>query len=129
MNFTKLYNFLSKVHLSLCGNIAQILSECILSPSACPYLGQRKQSVVLSIASMKNTSNLTSEDKRAITSINDDESITIVPADKGNTTVVIDTTGYRNKMDEHLSDQSTYIVVNEYIYIIFNIYYTYIYYF
>ena len=72
-----------------------------------------KQRVVSSITSIKNTSNLTVEDKRAIKSINDDESIKIVPADKGNTTVVIDTTDYSNKCDEHLSDQSTYIVVNE----------------
>ena len=39
----------------------------------------------------KNTSNLTFEDKRAIKSINHDESVKIVPAAKGNTTEVIDT--------------------------------------
>ena len=57
-------------------------------------------------ASKKNTSNLTLEDKRAIKSINDYESIKIVPADERNTTVIIDTTDYNNKTDEHLSDQS-----------------------
>ena len=58
-----------------------------------------KQRVVSSIASIKSTYNLMVKDKQAIKSINDDKSITIVPADKGNTTVVIDIADYSNKIN------------------------------
>ena len=56
-----------------------------------------KQIVILSIASIKNTSNLTVEDKLPVKSINDDKSIKMVPADKGSKTVLIDTTDYRKQ--------------------------------
>lgn len=45
--------------------------------------------------------------QRAITNLEKDNNIVILPADKGNATVVMDREGYRKKIMEHLDD-STY---------------------
>ena len=73
--------------------------------------------VASSVASVKNRNNLTHAEKQALQSLKNDASIKVVPADKGNCTVVIDTDEYYNKVEQHLSDSSTYVLVNDDIYV------------
>ena len=72
-----------------------------------------KQRVTSSIASIHNKPNLNGEERKAMKSLQQDDSISIVPADKGNTTVIIDRSDYKNKIETHLSDISTYELVND----------------
>ena len=51
--------------------------------------------------------NLTNKEFRALKDLNTDENILILPADKGNATVVMNTTDYEYKIEE-LLDPSTY---------------------
>jgi valyl-tRNA synthetase len=53
-----------------------------------------QQRVSSSIESVRRKENLTSDEKNAVKSLKEDDSIVIVPADKGRTTVVIDRTEY-----------------------------------
>ena len=53
-------------------------------------------------------SNLTSEEWKAMKTLREDENILVLPADKGKCLVVMDTEEYIAKMEEKLSDQSTY---------------------
>ncbi|XP_012811622.2 uncharacterized protein LOC105946468, partial [Xenopus tropicalis] len=53
-------------------------------------------------------SNLTTQERRALTSLSKDPNITILPADKGRCTVVLNTTDYHCKMTSLLSDSNTY---------------------
>ena len=41
-------------------------------------------------------------------SLQDDEDIMIIPADKGNAVVVVNTNDYKAKVHDHLSNASTY---------------------
>ena len=54
------------------------------------------------------TRNLTTEDCRAIKSLRTDESILILPADKGTATVVMDKSNYDEKISTMLLDKQTY---------------------
>ena len=53
-------------------------------------------------------SNLSQLQQRALKSLKKDESIVIVPADKGNATVVMDRSQYSEKMHHLLEDKNTY---------------------
>ncbi|TWW61021.1 hypothetical protein D4764_05G0011110 [Takifugu flavidus] len=54
------------------------------------------------------TSNITNEEKRAIASLAKDKNITILPADKGRCTVLLNTTDYDTKILSLLTDTATY---------------------
>ena len=54
------------------------------------------------------TSNLTKAEREAITTLVKDDSIMILPADKGKCLVVMDREEYVNKMEEKLKDRTTY---------------------
>ena len=47
-------------------------------------------------------SNLTYKEKQAIKSLNGDKNITILPVDKGNATVIMNTTDYKEKIEDLL---------------------------
>ena len=53
-------------------------------------------------------SNLTSDEWKAMKTLREDEKILVLPADKGKCLVVMDKEEYIRKMEEKLSDQSTY---------------------
>lgn len=53
-------------------------------------------------------SNLTTEERKAVTSLSKDPNITILPADKGRCMVVLNTPDYHNKVSTLLSDTNTY---------------------
>ena len=53
-------------------------------------------------------SNLSKEERTAIRELKEDESITILPADKGKCIEVMDTYEYKQKMKQKLSDENTY---------------------
>ncbi|KAM4589401.1 uncharacterized protein V3H82_003528 isoform 2-T2 [Fundulus diaphanus] len=53
-------------------------------------------------------SNLTPQERKAITSLSQDQSINILPADKGRCTVVLNTSDYQDKIHTLLSDTNTY---------------------
>ncbi|XP_060756880.1 uncharacterized protein LOC132867932 [Neoarius graeffei] len=53
-------------------------------------------------------SNLTSQERRALTVLQRDRNITILPADKGRCTVVLNTADYHSRMTSLLSDTTTY---------------------
>ncbi|XP_033114265.1 uncharacterized protein LOC117114686 [Anneissia japonica] len=48
------------------------------------------------------------QEVKALNTIKNDKSLTILPADKGNTTVILNSTDYERKMIDMLSDESTY---------------------
>ena len=54
------------------------------------------------------TSNLTPEEWRAMKKLREDDDILVLPADKGKCLVVMDTKEYIRKMEEKLSDETTY---------------------
>ncbi|XP_065326070.1 uncharacterized protein LOC135932513 [Pelmatolapia mariae] len=66
-----------------------------------------KVSATLSSAKVP-PSNLTLQEKKAIASLSKDHNITILPADKGRCTVVLNTTDYHAKITTVLSDNNTY---------------------
>ncbi|XP_049914604.1 uncharacterized protein LOC126398968 [Epinephelus moara] len=65
-----------------------------------------KVSAALSNA-MPPPSNLTTEERKVVTSLSKDPNITILPADKGRCTVVLNTSDYHNKVATLLSDTNT----------------------
>uniref|UniRef100_A0A3P9MD15 Uncharacterized protein n=1 Tax=Oryzias latipes TaxID=8090 RepID=A0A3P9MD15_ORYLA len=56
-------------------------------------------------------SNITKEEMAAIHSLKNNREITILPADKGRTTVIMDTEQYEKQMNEMLQDRNTYEVL------------------
>ncbi|KAL3972435.1 transcription elongation factor S-II [Sarotherodon galilaeus] len=66
-----------------------------------------KVSATLSSAKVP-PSNLTLQEKKAVASLSKDHNITILPADKGRCTVVLNTTDYHTKITTLLSDNNTY---------------------
>jgi len=57
---------------------------------------------------LREPSNLSGAMRRAVKSMKHDESITILPADKGNATVIMDRTEYDDKLRSLLRDGNTY---------------------
>ncbi|KAK7893340.1 hypothetical protein WMY93_022492 [Mugilogobius chulae] len=53
-------------------------------------------------------SNITPEERKALTALQKDHSINILPADKGRCTVILNTTDYEAKINNLLEDTSTY---------------------
>lgn len=58
-------------------------------------------------------SNVTKEERRAINTLKKDNTITIIPADKGRTTVVMDTKNYEKQMETLLQDKTTYEIIRK----------------
>ncbi len=56
-------------------------------------------------------SNVTSEERKALGELQKEKSITILPADKGKATVVMDSSEYEQKVKDMLSDTKTYEVL------------------
>ncbi|XP_052739858.1 uncharacterized protein LOC112042946 isoform X2 [Bicyclus anynana] len=57
-------------------------------------------------------SNMSRSDRAALMEIRNNEDILILPADKGNATVIVDTDAYENKINHLLSDTTTYKKLN-----------------
>nr|XP_034826501.1 uncharacterized protein LOC117983968 [Maniola hyperantus] len=57
-------------------------------------------------------SNINREDRTALLNIRNNKDILILPADKGNATVIVDTEVYEDKINQLLSDTNTYKKVN-----------------
>ena len=57
--------------------------------------------------------NLTLDEKQALKDLQNDDSILILKADKGNCTVVMNTTDYENKVYEMFDDQNTYQLITD----------------
>uniref|UniRef100_A0A3P9H4A1 Uncharacterized protein n=1 Tax=Oryzias latipes TaxID=8090 RepID=A0A3P9H4A1_ORYLA len=56
-------------------------------------------------------SNITKKEMAAIHNLKNNREITILPADKGRTTVILDTEQYEQQMNEMLQDRNTYEVL------------------
>ena len=56
----------------------------------------------------KTNNNLTNDERQALKRLKTDKDIVILPADKGQVTVVMDRTDYHNKMNELVNDKQTY---------------------
>ena len=91
-------------------NVEHAVNNCSAIPS------QDKESIRQVIAntlkSTKSKSNLSKEEEKTLKQLKTDSSITIVPADKGRVTVVLDKADYVSKCEEHLSDEITYKKIN-----------------
>uniref|UniRef100_A0A672HDU0 Reverse transcriptase domain-containing protein n=1 Tax=Salarias fasciatus TaxID=181472 RepID=A0A672HDU0_SALFA len=57
--------------------------------------------------------NITKEERKAIHTLKNDKTITIIPADKGRVTVVMDTKCYEQKMEDMLKDTDTYEIMKK----------------
>ena len=51
---------------------------------------------------------LTNNERKTLSNLKKDSNIKIVPADKGNTTVVMNKADYEAKIQDHLSNANTY---------------------
>lgn len=58
-------------------------------------------------------SNVTKEEMKAVDALKKDQTITILPADKGRTTVVMDRESYQTQMENMLGDTSTYEILKK----------------
>ena len=68
--------------------------------------------VVKTLTTIRHTKpNISRGEMKALKKLKNDDSITIVKADKGNCTVVLDTVDYENKMKELLSHEETYSTI------------------
>ena len=56
--------------------------------------------------------NLTYSQRAALRDLRNDNSIVILPADKGNATVVMDRSTYSDKMNALLKDEGTYLCIS-----------------
>ena len=74
---------------------------------------QLRAEVVGALKSTNNAkSNITKEERQALKQLQKEESILILPADKGRATVVLDKQEYKEKVNIMLSDQKTYEKLN-----------------
>lgn len=67
-----------------------------------------RQRVVASVHSAQQTKNLQNNEKAALKRLKEDESIVVVPSDKGKSVVVMDRLEYISKNELHLNDENTY---------------------
>ncbi|XP_077551283.1 uncharacterized protein LOC144164931 [Haemaphysalis longicornis] len=73
----------------------------------------RDVSVLSKLRPHSSTPALTSEERKAVKSLRENADIAILPADKGNATVLLDTTAYIQKMENLLKDKSTYARIDK----------------
>ena len=92
---------------SIVSSVGAVLSrQRDLSESAKDNIRSGIASTVRSASIPDN--NLTKDEQRALKRLKNDESIVILPADKGQVTVVMDKTDYFDKMDALVNDKQTY---------------------
>lgn len=78
------------------------VESCVRTLDAETVATVRKDVNAILTAAEPPKSNITSGMRKALKSLKDDSSVTILPADKGRATVVLDTDTYRNKMSDLL---------------------------
>ena len=71
-----------------------------------------KQQIATAVNNAPQQSNLTDVEKRALKDLTEDTKITIAPADKGRVTVVLNTSDYIQKCQDHLNDSNVYTKVD-----------------
>jgi len=71
-----------------------------------------RQKIATAVQSAPRDHNITRAESIAINSIKSDPSVVVVPADKGKSAVVMNTTDYNAKISSHLNDTSTYTKLN-----------------
>ena len=71
-----------------------------------------KQKVSSALNSVPQRTYLTKDESNAFISLKNYDKIIIVPAEKGNVTVIMNTKDYNDKINERLSDTSTYENIN-----------------
>ena len=89
--------------------------------SACRHIGPESQQaaklradcVRLLQHAKPPTSNITNAERKALTALAKDANITILPADKGRAVVVMNTSDYKEKAKNILSDNNTYKVLKK----------------
>ena len=60
-------------------------------------------------ATPKNFFNISQDEAKAIKELRNNNDIVIAPADKGRAVVIMNKVDYNNKIEDHLSDQTTYV--------------------
>ncbi|XP_050038905.1 uncharacterized protein [Dermacentor andersoni] len=86
--------------------------ECVVNqvdPSRRDEARTRAIGVLSGLHRRKFVSPLSAEERKAVKRLQANTAIVILPADKGNATVLIDTAVYKNKMLALLNDQDTYV--------------------
>ena len=68
---------------------------------------------ILKYSKPPTTSKLSRQQKLALKNLRKDESITIIPADKGKPIVVMDNDDYSRKMNDLLNDKDTYLKITD----------------
>ena len=68
---------------------------------------------ILKNSKPETTQNITRQQRAAVRSLQQDPSITVVPADKGKAVVVMDMAEYREKVHTLLSDENTYTKITD----------------
>ena len=72
-----------------------------------------RQTVTRSLKNFDRKSNLTPDERNAIQSLTEYDSIIIISADKERAAVVINKEDYNSKITTHLNDQNTYLKLTE----------------
>ncbi len=102
------FNSADANYIDFLGNLESILQSSPIPEEARADI----RSIAASQLRNNNPSHPTTvEEKRAITSLKNDPNITIVPADKGGATVIMDKEDYKAKALQQLSDAETYATV------------------
>jgi hypothetical protein len=68
---------------------------------------------ILKYSKPPTTCNLSRQQKLALKNLREDNSITIIPADKGKAIVVMDNDDYTSKFSDLLSDKETYLKITD----------------
>ena len=68
---------------------------------------------ILKYSKPPTTCNLSRQQKLALKNLREDDSITIIPADKGKVIVVMDNDDYTSKISDLLSDKETYLKITD----------------
>jgi hypothetical protein len=68
---------------------------------------------ILKYSKPPTTCNLSRQQKLALKNLREDDSITIIPADKGKAIVVMDNDDYTSKISDLLSDKETYLKITD----------------
>ena len=72
------------------------------------FINKNKIKLTKVVPKIVHNQNMTKDEKRALKNLGNDKSITIKPADKGGTVVVMNTTDYIAEAHRQLNDPNTY---------------------
>ncbi|XP_055959216.1 uncharacterized protein LOC130014266, partial [Patella vulgata] len=82
---------------------------CQLAPGGkVDFLRHQIANLIIKSTTKKNSHNITKGETKAIQELKNDKSITIIPADKGKSTVVMNTDEYNSTVNQLLNDATTY---------------------